>query len=321
MSAAEGRAPSLETVIVNWNTGQLLRQAIESVAASRRDRLGDVRVTVVDNASSDGSWQSLDDLGVPVKLIRNDRNRGFAAACNQGAAGSTADYLLFLNPDMSLFEDTLRDAVGFLESEAGARTGIAGVRLEDEHGAFTHSAARFPSLRVQLAEASGLAYLFPERVHAGPMRESECLVDREVEHVAGAFFLIRGELFRSLGGFDERFFVYAEECDLALRARQAGWPSRYLAGVRARHLGGRSTRQVKSERLFFLLRSRTQYFDKHYSPAVAALHVALSCTLEPASRLIHSLIPSTESGPTNILAAYRSYVGWLIRGGRSRSAG
>jgi N-acetylglucosaminyl-diphospho-decaprenol L-rhamnosyltransferase len=318
-ASGESGGSDVDVVIVNWNTGGLLRQALASIASSERQGLGSVRAVVVDNASADDSLSRIEDAGVPLRVIRNDRNRGFAAACNQGASGSAADYLLFLNPDMTLFADTLRRAVGFMDSERGAGVGIAGVRLEDEDGAFTHSCARFPSLGVQAMEVSGLPYLAPDRFHAGPMSESECREDRPVDHVAGAFFLMRRELFESMGGFDERFFVYAEECDLAFRAKRAGWPSHYLAGIRARHAGGRSSEQVKPQRLFYLLRSRTQYFDKHHPGAPAAIHVALTCLLEPLSRLLHSLIPSTASGPADIIGGYRRYFGFLLRRGRSRT--
>lgn len=317
MSAAA--RPSLRIVIANWNTGELLREALGSVAAGELGALGEVSVVVVDNASADGSADGLGELGLPLEVIRNERNRGFAAACNQGAAGSEADYLLFLNPDMRLRPDTVGRVAAFMESERGRGVGIAGVRLEDERGRFTHSCARFPSLPVQLAEASGLSRLLPSRFHAGPMSEAECARDREVDHVAGAFFFVRGDLFRDLGGFDERFFVYAEECDLAARALRAGRPSYYLSRVRACHLGGRSSEQVKPERLFYLLRSRTQYFDKHYGRLTAALHVALACTLEPVSRLLHSLLPASASGPADIAGAYRRYFGFLAARGRART--
>lgn len=320
MTAAQDTGgPSIDAVIVNWNTGELLRDALSSLAGSGRQGLGRVGAVVVDNASSDDSLSGAEDAGLPVRVIRNAENRGFAAACNQGAAESSADYLLFLNPDVTLMEDTLSRVVEFMESDRGAGIGIAGVRLEDGNGDFIHSCAHFPTLGVRFAEMSGLGFVAPEHVRWGPMHESECREDREVDHVAGAFFFMRGDVFRSVGGFDERFFVYNEECDLALRANQAGWPSYYLAGVRARHLGNRSTDQVKPQRLFYLLRSRAQYFDKHFPRPVAAAHAALSCVLEPVTRLLHSLIPSTSSGPADIIGAFRRYYGFLARRGRAKT--
>src|SRR5918992_6063227 len=122
-----GLTPSVHIVVVNWNTGDYLRSCLSSIASADRDGAGIARVTVVDNDSRDGSTDGLEDLRLPLQVVHNSHNVGFAAACNQGAAGSTADYLLFLNPDTRLFSDTLTVTMRFMESERAAGVGICGV--------------------------------------------------------------------------------------------------------------------------------------------------------------------------------------------------
>ena len=92
--------PSLDVIIVNWNAGPLLRRCLTALTEARSPSFTLARVVVVDNASSDGSLDGLSDLSLPLQIVRNASNRGFGAACNQGAAGSTSDFLLFLNPDV-----------------------------------------------------------------------------------------------------------------------------------------------------------------------------------------------------------------------------
>src|SRR5271156_1399355 len=99
--------PSLDIIIVNWNAGSQLQQCLDSIRTANFDGFELLRVVVVDNASSDGSADHLPPGNVPLSVIRNTTNRGFAAACNQGAMDSSASYLLFLNPDIVLASDSL----------------------------------------------------------------------------------------------------------------------------------------------------------------------------------------------------------------------
>jgi GT2 family glycosyltransferase len=189
-----------------------------------------------------------------IVAICNAENRGFAAACNQGAQGSAADYLLFLNPDTVVGDATLSSVVDFMQAPAQADVGVCGIRLVDEEGRPSTAAARFPTLPMLVGEATGLSRLGVLPRHL--LTAAECRHTRDVDQVIGAFFLIRRSLFESLGGFDERFFVYFEEVDLSYRARLAGWRSVYFAGAEAFHHGGLSSGQVRAKRLFYSLRSR-----------------------------------------------------------------
>lgn len=253
---------SLDVVIVNWNTGSALAECVTSVTVAAR-AIGPTRIVVVDNASADTSLSGAIAAVPGLVAIRNGDNRGFAAACNQGARGSAADYLLFLNPDTTLREPTLAQVLAFMEAPAQAQVGICGIRLVDGDGEPSTAAARFPTLPLLFGEATGLsrAGLLPRHL----LTAAECRDTRDVDQVIGAFFLIRRRLFESLGGFDERFFVYFEEVDLSYRARLAGWRSAYFAGAEAFHHGGLSSGQVKAARLFYSLRGRLLYADKHFS--------------------------------------------------------
>lgn len=296
--------PGLDVVVVNWNTGEQLRACLGSIAGADRRGFELRRVVVVDNASDDGSAGRLEREGLPLALVPNERNRGFAAACNQGASGSEADYILFLNPDTRLSAGSLAHAVSYLDLPENRAVGLAGVRLVDESGNTAPSCSRFPTLAALLSKSLGLhrlsARLFP--TYALPLREHER--DRDVDCVMGAFFLVRRTAFEALGGFDERFFVYFEETDFARRMRSRGWTCRYLAGASVYHRGGGASEQAGAERLFYAAASRILYARKHFGPLAAGAFLASALTLEPAFRIIASVLPRAGGSPRDTARAY-----------------
>ncbi len=277
--------PSLDIVIVNWNTGDQLRDCLASIVAAARHSFALSRVVVVDNGSRDGSAKGLGDFPLPLTLICNRKNRGFAAACNQGARESDADYLLFLNPDVRLYPNSLTRPLRFMEEPANARIGICGIQLVDESGRVDRSCARFPTLGMFVGKMLGLTRWLPGVFPNHAMTEWDHEESRCVDQVIGAFFLIRRSLFERLSGFDERFFVYFEEVDLSYRAARAGWSSYYLTEARAVHRGGGSSEQVKAMRLCYSLQSRIRYGFKHFGrPSAVGLALG-TLLLEPLSRL------------------------------------
>ena len=120
------------------------------------------RVVIVDNAATDSSIDHLDNIKLPLSLIRNAQNRGFAAVCNQGAKGSNADYLLFLNPDTRLFEDSLIKLLAFIEQPENQKIGIIGIQLVAETGRVSRTCARFPTPGMFFSKMLGFDRLFPQ---------------------------------------------------------------------------------------------------------------------------------------------------------------
>ena len=254
---------SVHVVIVNWNTGAFLRECLRSIADSEGASL--TRVTVVDNASSDGSADSLDELALDLEVIRNSTNVGFGAASNQGAAGSDADYLLFLNPDTRLRPTTLAAVAAFMDEPRSDRIGICGVRVFDQEGRPGISCGRFPTLRVVAGKVTGLHSVLPRVFPRHHLAPAETQKSRVVDQIIGAFFFVRRDLFERLGGFATCFFLYYEEVDLALRARQLGFESYLLADAAIEHAENVSSDQVRDLRLYHSLRSRLLYARRHWS--------------------------------------------------------
>jgi GT2 family glycosyltransferase len=313
--------PTLSIVIVNWNSGALLRECLRSItpaAAALRGRCALQQVVVVDNASVDGSADGLPGItveGRPPRLLRNAVNVGFAAACNQGAAQLDDDFVLFLNPDTRLFAASLSVPVAHLLEPAHARTGVVGIALVDAGGAVARSCARFPRARHFLAQALGLDRRWPRLGQT--MREWDHGATRVVDQLIGAFFLVRRKPFAALGGFDETFFVYFEEVDLSLRLRDAGWTSVFVPDARAYHRGGGSTDRVPGRRLFYSLRSRLQYGRKHFGLAERALLGAVTWLLEPLGRGVFLLGSGRAGELRDLVEGYRL----LLRHGLGPEAG
>jgi GT2 family glycosyltransferase len=265
MTSAGGNGlPTLDIVIVNWNTGEHLRECLASLARSERTTFRLERVVVVDNASTDDSLDGIQEIDVPLELVRNRTNRGFGAACNQGANGSTAEFVLFLNPDTRVFEDTIDRTVSFMADPVNAEIGICGGRMVNDNDEEEFSCWRFPTFWMWAAKIMGLNHAFPGRIPVQRMTNEEVGGSGVVDQVIGAYNLIRRPLFVTLNGFDERFFVYLEDVDLALRAHQLGYSSYFLNDVPVFHVGRVSSEQVRGRRLFYLFRSRTEYARKHW---------------------------------------------------------
>jgi GT2 family glycosyltransferase len=279
---------AIDIIIVNWNSGLQLRECLESIVAHGKDCVKEV--IIVDNNSVDDSLETIESINLPISIIRNTINRGFAAACNQGASMASSNYLLFLNPDTRLFENSLSIPLAFMEQPENNEVGIVGIQLIDENKQISQSCSRFPTMKIFLAHALGINRL-PSLSHLSQlMIEWDHTSTRQVDQVMGAFFLIRHSIFVSLSGFDERFFVYFEEVDLSLRAHQAGWRSVYLTDAQAFHAGGGTSRQVKAKRLFYSLRSRLFYAFKHFPSMQAWVLVAVTLILEPITRTLFSLL-------------------------------
>ena len=274
---------TVHVVIVNWNSGAQLRECLQSFAAVADDDVA-ARVTVIDNASTDGSSEGL-EASMPLAVVRNTDNRGFGAACNQGAAGSEADFLLFLNPDTRLMPGSFAEPVRYLRAHENKRVGIVGIQLVDADCRVARNTARAPTAWSMVGNSVGFDRLAPRLFPPHFVTEWAHDQTRTVDQVMGAFFLVRRSLFEALGGFDERFFVYYEDLDFSVRARAQGWQSVYLSTAQAFHRGQGTTEGATARRTFYFCRSRILYARKHFG-ALGALAVTLATlALEPLARL------------------------------------
>jgi N-acetylglucosaminyl-diphospho-decaprenol L-rhamnosyltransferase len=296
--------PGLSIVIVNWNTGSELRTCLRSIIAARRPGVRLCEVVVVDNHSSDDSMQRLPEEQLPLRLFFNPENRGFAAACNQGALCTRGDLLLFLNPDMRLQADSLSVPLDFMARRENAKVGICGIQLLRRDGMVARDCWRFPTLAAFIRQILGLDHLKGGGRRALVMSDWEHDHNAEVDHVIGAFYLVRRQVYQALRGFDERFFVYFEDLDFSLRSHQLGWRTVYLASVRAWHLGGVSSGKVPAARLFYSLHSRFRYAFKHWSTPQACLLVALSLLVEPLTRSAWCILRGKRRELAGTVGAY-----------------
>ncbi len=270
---------TLSIVIVNWNGGELLANCLASLERGLGALAREAEVIVVDNGSSDASMQAA-TARPGVMAICNGANLGFGRACNIGARVARGGVLLFLNPDCEVGPGSIERCLEALQS---ADVGACGVALTDAGGQVWRSCHRFPRLADFAARILGLQFA-SARFSGGAMTQWDHAGDADVDHVIGAFYAIRRELFERLGGFDERFFVYLEDLDLSLRIRQAGLRVRFLGAPASFHVGGGLSGQIKARRLFYATRSRILYAYKHFPRWQAHLHLGLTLFVEPFTR-------------------------------------
>lgn len=290
----------VDIVVVNWNAGHLLQECVDSIA---RNSGSAASLWVVDNLSTDDSLKSIqwaEDTG-RANVTRLTNNLGFAKACNIGARKGRSEFILFLNPDARLYPDSIATTLKFMRSARGMAYGICGVRLEGDGGQTQRHCAHFPKLATFVGKAFGLSQILPRWFPPHFMVEFDHMSSREVDQVIGAFFFVRRSVFDELGGFDERFFVYFEELDFSLRARRAGWRTWYSAETSAYHKGGGSSDRVKAKRLFYSLRSRLLYGFKHFDAARAWGLIALTCIIEPLTRLAQAAARRSLSGMSEVV--------------------
>lgn len=222
-------------------------------------------IWVVDNSSTDGSTRAVAADFPDVRLISNERNRGFAAACNQAIRQCNGRYVLLLNPDTVLLGDALQELVNFADRHP--RVGIVGGQLVYPDGSFQHSAFRFPTLPMAFLDFFPINHRLINSRLNGRYPASAYGQPFPVDHPLGAAMLVRKDVFDQIGFLDEDFFIYCEEIDLCIRARRAGWDIYCVPSARIVHYSAQSTRQVRARMLVELYRSRYRLFRKHYGGA------------------------------------------------------
>jgi GT2 family glycosyltransferase len=261
----------LSVIIVSYNVKYFLEQCLSSVEKAIAPF--DAEVLVIDNASSDGSITYLSPLFPRVKFIANPQNDGFSKANNKALQDAAGRYILFLNPDTVLPEDSLQKCIQFMERHPDA--GALGVRMVNGDGIYLKESKRgFPSPLTSFFKLSGLCALFPHskifaRYYLGHLNENS---SHEVDVLSGAFFFTRKEVLDKTGGFDERFFMYAEDIDLSYRIQQAGYKNYYFAGTTILHYKGESTNHNSLQYTKHFYKAMSQFVQKHYSGKNAALY-------------------------------------------------
>jgi N-acetylglucosaminyl-diphospho-decaprenol L-rhamnosyltransferase len=229
----------LTVLIVSFNTRDLLESCLRSLLRATSEAHFDV--VVVDNASADAAWEVVEGYFPGAKVIKLDRNIGFAAAVNRGLGEVHTDFTFILNPDTVIPRGSVRKLLDFLLKNPSAA--VVGASLTDLDGTPQTSTFKFPSLFREfwnfLPELKSAVHLRQAAVRLGWARTNPSRADGTggipVQSVSGAAFMARTEAIRRIGGFDERFFLYHEEMDLCTRLRKAGWGVFFLPAAQVIH--------------------------------------------------------------------------------------
>ncbi len=253
----------LSVIIVNYNVRYFLEQALLAVRKAARGL--DVEVFVVDNASSDDSVPMVREKFPEVRLLVNEENVGFSRANNQAIRRARGEYILLLNPDTVVNEDTFQRCLEFMDAHPEA--GALGVRMIDGSGKFLPESKRgFPSPWVAFCKTFGLSTLFPKsrlfnHYHLGYLDEHQT---HEVEVLAGAFMLLRKKALDEVGLLDESFFMYGEDIDLSWRIHQAGYKNYYFPHTTIIHYKGESTRKGSLNYVRVFYQAMIIFARKHF---------------------------------------------------------
>lgn len=271
--------PTLLTVVLNWRTPEMTLRAAEAALCAMRGMAG--ALTIVDNASGDGSFEALSAAvkargwnagAVPVRVLQSGHNGGFGAGNNLGIRaglpdGSRPDYIYILNSDAFPGAGAIRALLEHLE--AHPEVGFAGSYIHGEDGTPHRTAFRFPSIASELEGAARLGPIsraLRHRIVAQPIPEATGCVD----WLAGASLMMRQSVLDRIGLFDERFFLYFEETDLCRRAALAGWRTAYVRESEVAHIGSVSTGMKNRARMpAYWFDSRRHYFVKNHGAGYA----------------------------------------------------
>jgi GT2 family glycosyltransferase len=251
----------LSVIIVNYNVKYFLEQCLDSVCKAVKEI--DSEVFVVDNCSSDFSLEYLIPKFPGVNFRNNRENVGFSKANNQAIAQSKGEYILLLNPDTVIGEDTLANVCRFMDENPQA--GAVGVKMLDGFGQFLPESKRgFPSPWNSFCKMSGLSKLFPLSktfggYHVRYLNEDKC---HKVEVLAGAFMMLRRKALDQTGCLDENFFMYGEDIDLSYRISKAGYANYYFPQPIIHYKGESTKKDIRYVKHFY--EAMLIFFNKHY---------------------------------------------------------
>jgi len=266
----ENKTIRISVIIVNYNVEYFLEQCLNSVFDALKNIEGEV--FVVDNNSIDGSVEMVKNNFPQVLLIDNKNNVGFSKANNQAIRVAKGDYILLLNPDTVVEEDTFQKCIDFMDEHPEG--GGLGVRMIDGKGHFLPESKRgLPTPSVAFYKIFGLSRLFPKsktfrKYHLGYLDEHET---NEVEILSGAFMFMRKTALDKVGLLDEAFFMYGEDIDLSYRIIKGGYKNYYFPKTQIIHYKGESTKKSSINYVFVFYRAMVIFAEKHFSQKNAKL--------------------------------------------------
>ena len=296
----------LSVVIVNYNVVFFLEQCLNSVFAASKNL--NVQIFVVDNNSVDGSINMLKENFSSVILIENKENVGFSKANNQAIKRANSPYVLLLNPDTVIEEDTFDKCIDFMNSNTDC--GGLGLRMLDGKGNFLPESKRgFPSPSVAFYKIFGLSYLFPKsqkfgRYHLGFLSEFEV---NEVDVLSGAFMLLRTLTLEKVGLLDEQFFMYGEDIDLSYRIKLGGYKNYYFPETKIIHYKGESTKKSSVNYVFVFYKAMILFAKKHFSNKNANLFsfaINLAIYMRASLSLINRFVKKIATPFLNAVLTY-----------------
>jgi len=253
----------VSVIIVNYNVKYFLEQALHSLKRASRNL--QVETIVVDNNSPDDSAGWIRERCPWVKVIANKENVGFSKANNQGMAIAQGRFFLILNPDTILQEDTIEILVRFLEENS--EVAAVGPKIIFPSGVFDYTCRRgFPSPWVSFCKQSGLSKIFPKspRISRYNITYINPDVSIEVDALQGACMMVRREVYDTIGGFDEDYFMYGEDIDWCYRMKKAGWRVHYLSTTQIIHYKGESTKRSNISRNKYFYGAMHLFVRKHF---------------------------------------------------------
>ncbi len=301
----------LSVIIVNYNVKHFLEQCLHSVIKASKNMSAEI--FVVDNNSVDGSVQFIPEKFPEVKFIANTENVGFSKANNQAIKKATGKYILLLNPDTVVEEDTFGKALDFMEKNPDA--GGLGVKMIDGKGNFLPESKRgLPTPWVAFYKIFGLARLFPKskkfgKYHLSYLGENEI---HEVDVLAGAFMLLRKSVLDKIGLLDETFFMYGEDIDLSYRITQTGFKNYYFPETTIIHYKGESTKKGSLNYVKVFYNAMIIFAKKHFSGGKAdvfSLFINLAIYFRAFISMVKRVLDKIY---TPLFDAFFIYTGYLF---------
>lgn len=257
----------LSIIIVNYNVKEFLKNLLDSINKAAQNLT--LEIIVVDNASDDGSTEMIKEKFPDIILIENKSNVGFGKANNQGLKIAKGRFILLINPDTLVAEDTFQKMIEFFDSHPDV--GMAGCKILNPDGTLQLACRRsFPGPWTAFTKVTGLSTLFPKsklfaRYNLTFLDENQTY---EVDAISGSFMMLRKEVYGKVGGFDEQFFMYGEDLDFCYRIQKAEYKIFYVHTTQIIHYKGESTKRSTLDETKIFYQAMHLFVKKHLSTSL-----------------------------------------------------